>query len=261
MSKLGDTVKLDWRFFILALFTVLPPMLLFLLVDPIAQPQAYHDLADARYFLGVPNFHDVASNLAFLLAGLTGITVCLRADVGQARRAWIVMFVGIALVSLGSGYYHWQPNDETLVWDRAAMSVGFMGLFTALLIEYISPRLGSLLLPLVVAGIGSVFYGHYFQDLRLYLCVQFVPLLMVPVVVALFKGSHSHQWLLALGLAFYVLAKVTEYNDVTIFEATGEVVSGHTAKHLLAAVGCLSVLIMLMIRQPRALNSQEGGDQ
>ena len=251
MGGSNQAPGLDYRHVVLIALTLVPALLLFLLVDPIAQPQEYHELADARYFLGVPNFHDVASNLAFLLTGVAGVVFCLRGNIGPARNAWTVMFAGIALVSLGSAYYHWAPSDETLVWDRAAMSVGFMGLFTALLIEYISPRVGVLLMPLAVAGVGSVFYGYYFEDLRLYLCVQFVPLLMVPVVIALFTGSHSHQWLLAVGLLFYVVAKVTEFNDVNIFAATGEVVSGHTVKHLLAAVGCLCVLIMLMVRKPK----------
>ena len=104
------------------------------------------------------------------------------------------------------------------------------------------------LLPLLVVGIGSVFYGYLYQDLRLYLCVQFVPLLMVPIVLAFFDSRFTHQWLLVVGLLWYLLAKVMEFNDITLFQLSGEAISGHTAKHLLAAAGCFCVLLMLIWR-------------
>ena len=253
---MGESVKagkIDWRHGLLISLTLFPVIALFLLVDPIAQPQEYHDFADARGLLGMPNFFDVGSNLAFLVTGLAGVTYCLVADIGPARRSWLVMFTGIALVSLGSAYYHWAPSDETLVWDRSAMTVGFMGLFTALLVEFISARLTVLLGPLVLAGIASVFYGYYFNDLRLYVCVQFVPLLMIPIVISFFESKHSHQRLLLIGLLWYFLAKITEHFDAAIFQLSGEMISGHTTKHLLAALACYCVLIMLKVRVPKPL--------
>jgi len=40
------------------------------LVPRIPQPQSYHDFADQRAGLGIPNFGDVASNLLFAVSGV-----------------------------------------------------------------------------------------------------------------------------------------------------------------------------------------------
>jgi hypothetical protein len=84
--------------------------------------------------------------------------------------------------------------------------------------------------------------------LRFYIWVQLVPLLTVPVLIVLFRPRHTHQWLLLIALALYGLAKVLETYDGEIFAWTGQSVSGHTLKHLLAASSCLAVLVMLRIR-------------
>jgi len=39
-------------------------------LDPIAQSQVYHNFADQRSILGIPNFLDVASNLPFFIFGI-----------------------------------------------------------------------------------------------------------------------------------------------------------------------------------------------
>ena len=258
MSEETHAEKLDWRHGLLGSLTLFPVLALFLLVEPIAQPQEYHNFADARILFGIANFSDVFSNLVFLLVGVLGIRLCLSNDIGAARNAWLTMFVGLVILSFGSAYYHWSPSDETLVWDRVAMTIGFMGLFTGLLVEFVSARLIVLLVPLVTLGIASVFYGYYLQDLRLYVCVQFVPLLLIPIFIALFDGSHSHQKLLLIGLAWYALAKITEHFDVAMFQLTGEMISGHTAKHLLAAVSIYCILLMLKVRAPK---SREAGSE
>ena len=69
-------------------------------LEPIPQDPAYHDFADQRTFLGVPNVLDVISNLPFLLVGVLGLWYCIRADLGAGRLAWIVLFTGVSLVSV-----------------------------------------------------------------------------------------------------------------------------------------------------------------
>ena len=44
---------------------------------PIPQDAGYHDFADQRLLLGVPNLLDVVSNLAFLIVGVAGIVLCV----------------------------------------------------------------------------------------------------------------------------------------------------------------------------------------
>ncbi len=242
--------KPSWRHAVLAVL-VIGSLLGILSLAPIAQDAGYHAFADTRRFAGIPNGVDVMSNLPFLLVGVLGLRFCLRAELGAARRAWAVLFAGVAFVSIGSAWYHWHPTNASLVWDRLPMTVGFMGLFVALLGEYVSKRLAAVLLvPAVALGIASVLYWHWTDDLRPYVWVQLIPLLTVPAVIILFRSGYSHQWLLLAALGWYVLAKVAELNDLAIFSGTQELISGHSLKHLLAAAGCYSILLMLQKRKP-----------
>ena len=55
-------------------FTLLTIAAAFLL-PAVPQPLDYHDFADKRDAFGIENFLDVASNAAFLLAGVAGLFV------------------------------------------------------------------------------------------------------------------------------------------------------------------------------------------
>ena len=229
---------------------VVGSLALMLFRPPFGQNPQYHNFADRRAFFGIPNFLDVASNLPFFIVGIVGLAICLRHRLGKMRNAWIVLFAGITLVSVGSAFYHLHPNNETLVWDRLPMTIGFMGLFVAVSGEYISPRLGVLLLgPALLLGFASVVYWHWSDDLRLYVWVQLVSLLMIPVVMVLYRTGYSHQWMLLMALGWYALAKISEVFDVEIFGLSGGLVSGHTIKHLLSALGCLTIVWMLQRRK------------
>jgi len=221
-------------------------------LPPIAQDPMYHAFADRRGLLGISNFLNVVTNLAFLAVGMAGISLCARRRRGLgARWAWMTCFTGVALVSLGSGYYHLTPNNDTLVWDRLPMSVAFMALAVAVLAEHVSLKLEKyLLLPAIVFGLASVITWHYTDDLRLYVLVQFLPLLLLPMVLFLFDSPYTHRGLLPLALAVYVIAKLAEHYDRAVFEMTGEIVSGHSLKHLLAAAALLVVYVMLRRRAP-----------
>ena len=237
-----------WRHAILVIL-VFGSFFWMLSLEPIAQNTAYHSFADTRKIIGIPNFFDVVSNLPFLIIGILGLRFCIRRNSGALHSAWTILFVGVGLVSVGSAYYHWNPSNESLVWDRLPMTIGFMGLLIALLGEYVSTRLATLLLlPAVLLGLASVLYWHWTDDLRPYYWVQFAPLLTIPVVMTLFRSGYSHQWLLLMALGWYLLAKVTEWYDLAIFFNTQELLSGHSTKHLLAAASCYCILLMLQRR-------------
>ncbi len=95
-----------------------------LLLPVIPQDQSYHDFADQRTLLGTPNFWNVISNFPFVPIGVVGLW--------QFRRhpATIVLFLGIFLTGFGSAYYHWNPNDRTLLWDRLPIALGFMAILS-----------------------------------------------------------------------------------------------------------------------------------
>ncbi len=241
--------EIGWRH-VLLLSIVIGSLALMLSMQPLGQNRDYHNFADRRAFFGIPNFFDVMSNIPFLLIGMAGMSFCFGNHLVSFRSAWLTFFAGVAIVSVGSGYYHWNPTNETLVWDRLPMTIGFMGLFVAVLAEYVNVRLGKfLLVPALLMGFFSVLYWHWFDDLRFYAWIQFVPLLTVPVVMVLFRPRYSHQWLLLVALACYMLAKLSEAYDREVFMFTQSLFSGHSFKHLLSALGCFSVLVMLKTRR------------
>ena len=227
----------------------LGPLAVLLFMAPIPQDPAYHAFADRRMLLGVPNFADVASSVPLILAGAVGLWICLsRPNTGEGP-GWLTFFAGIALVGAGSVYYHWAPDNDTLVWDRLPLTLVYAGIFIALVTEWLSPRLGAVLfLPVVLAGFGSVVYWHYYDDLRLYAWVQLLPLVMVPVLLLWYRARYTHQVYLVIGLGLYLLARISEIYDSEIFALNGHLVSGHTLKHLLAALSACVILAMLMVR-------------
>jgi ceramidase len=192
---------------------------------------------------GIPNFGNVASNLPFLIVALVGLVTVTKAAVPPAIRAtYALLFVGVLLTGLGSAYYHWNPNNDTLVWDRIPMTIVFMSLLAATVAELISRPVGiRLLLPLVALGAGSVLWWHYTEtqghgDLRLYFWVQYYPMLAIPLILWFFYQPAAINILPCLiwVVIWYIIAKVFEQLDYPIYRADG--VSGHTLKHLAAAV-------------------------
>jgi len=239
-----------WRHRLLAV-AVLGSLALALSLPPLAQDPGYHAFADRRVFFRIPNFWDVVSNVPFLLVGMAGMRFCLRSDLPDGKAGWLALFAGVFLVGMGSGYYHWDPKNATLVWDRLPMTIAFMGLFVAILGEYVRAQLvRGLLWPLLLLGACSVLYWRWTDDLRLYVWVQLIPVLTIPIVMLLFPARHSRSWLLPVALGWYALAKLGEAHDAGLFELTRGQFSGHSLKHVLAAAGCLTLLWMLRTRKP-----------
>ena len=231
-------------------------------LDPIPQDPDYHLFADTRSFLGIPNFNDVASNAGFAVVGALGVFVTagsMRRDIfvqPADARPYLVFFIAVALVSVGSAFYHWAPSNERLLWDRLPMSVAFMAFCSAIIADRIDAKAGNgWLLPVLVGlGLLSLVYWVWTEslgsgDLRFYAFVQFYPMLALPIVCWLFPkpryiaGSYVF-WV----IAWYGLSKLLEHFDGQIFDMLGQIVSGHTLKHLAAAGATLVVLRMLVAR-------------
>jgi hypothetical protein len=217
-----------------------------LLLPPIPQDQGYHDFADQRTLLGVPNFWNVVSNIPFIVIGALGLR--------QSRRdpAIILLFLGILLTGFGSSYYHLDPNDRTLFWDRLPMAISFMAILAFTVEERVNATAGAvLLLPLIAIGVLSLLLWRWTGDLRLYVWVQFFPCLALPVLFLVLppKYSGTSYWLVAAAL--YALAKLFEFYDDAIYSA-GSILSGHTLKHLAAAAACVAILRYFQKRQPIA---------
>jgi hypothetical protein len=218
-----------------------------LLVPPIPQSQIYHGFADRRTLLGIPNFWNVASNLPFILVGVLGLA---NANVRRELSA-TVFFAGVFLTGFSSSYYHWQPNDWGLFWDRMPMSVAFMAILANVIEERIDERVGKMLLwPLVALGVVSLLIWLTTDDLRLYGWVQFFPCVVLPVIFLVFppKYTGTNYWFVAAG--FYFLAKLLEHFDAVIDAAIG--FSGHPLKHVAAAGACYAIYLAFRDRKPIA---------
>jgi len=234
---------------------------LFLFTSPIPQDPAYHEFADRRTIFGVANFLNVMSNLPFLVIGLWGIVFVFRHSQSVClpglELAYIVFFSGIFLTAFGSGYYHLDPSNDPLVWDRLPMTIGFAGLFAIIIGEFVSPRIGrAVVIPLLLIGIASVEYWAWTEtigvgDLRPYAVVQFLPMMLLPVILLTYKpaiDSAKYFWIMLL---FYVLAKLAEQLDESIL-AAGGLISGHSLKHMFAAMAPATLLYALMQRRTLA---------
>jgi hypothetical protein len=263
MAVPGDRIGLErrpaLRVLVFAIVTV-GAIVATLAAPRISQDPAYHLFADRRPLLGIPNAADVLSNLAFLAVGLLGLRVlgARHAELLDARERapWMVLFAGVVLTAAGSAVYHLSPTNASLAVDRLPMSVGFMGLLSAMITERLDVRLGSrLLVPLLVLGAASVLWWYGTElggsgDLRPYLAVQAYALLAIPLLLVLGRARYTGSSLLIGALALYAAAKLAEARDSAIFTATAGVVSGHTLKHLLAALGIGALALMLAGRRP-----------
>jgi hypothetical protein len=228
-----------------------------LLLPPIPQPLAYHNFADQRSWLGIPNFGDVVSNLPFALVGVCGLIFLRKprpdkVNDPRERGLYLFMFAGLILTAFGSAYYHLAPGNSRLVWDRIPINMVFMALLAAVIAERVSVRAGLLLFPLLeLAGIASVLVwragelrGH--GDLRFYAAVQAYAILVL-LLLLLFPANYTRGSDFAVVVGFYILAKILEESDRQVF-ALGHIVSGHTLKHLAAAAAGYWILRMLKKR-------------
>ena len=246
---MNNTSQNTSKIFLLAALGVISFLSLFFL-DPIRQDPEYHNFADSRTVFGIANYFDVISNIPFLIVGIFGILISNRRTSQMIRPAWHLCFAGVAMVSFGSAYYHLNPDSDTLIWDRLPMAIGFMGLFSALFGEYVNEKAGIwILIPALAVGLSSIHYWQIHDDLRFYVWVQAVPVLIIPVLLLMFKSKYSRQYLLLAGFFLYALAKVFELFDDRIFALTGELIGGHAVKHLLAALAVYSIVLMLKKRE------------
>jgi hypothetical protein len=232
-----------------------------LLFSPkIPQSQTYHNFADHRARFGIANFNDVASNLLFAIVGVWGWVFLAskpsRTQFIEHRERWpyFLIFLGLLWTAFGSAYYHLAPDNARLVWDRLPMTIVFMPLVAAMIMERLDVAWGLCLLPVLTAvGIASVIQWrmselHGTGDLRFYAGVQLYSVLAVLALLFVYPRytrNSDFAWILLC----YVLAKIFELGDRAIFQLGG-LISGHTLKHLAAGAAGYLILRMLQKRKP-----------
>jgi hypothetical protein len=199
---------------------------------PLHQSASYHDFADRRTILDIPDFWDVISNVLFLVVGLMGL---LRFRDTASR----ILFFGVFSTSLGSAYYHLAPDSARLFWDRLPMTIAFMSLFA------IAIDRRKLAVPFALLGIGSVVWWRVVDNLWPYGLVQFGTM---AALLAIAVRSERGLWPVFI---FYGFSKISEQFDEQIYSISP--LSGHTMKHLLAGIATLYVyrwILTLDLRLP-----------
>ncbi len=221
------------------------------LAGPIHLPQGYHRFADSRSLLGVPNAWDVLSNLGFLLVGVAGLSIAAKLPATPARLWWRIFSAAVLAVSVGSAWYHLAPDDARLVSDRLPIALACSALLAAVLCERFRLKplsahaLGMLLALAAWASVAVI--PVLGGDLRPYLVLQLVVLLVIPALNWAHRVPCTEQIGFAAASLCYVLAKLVEVGDAHVFEATGWF-SGHSLKHLFSALACAAVVGVLRRR-------------
>lgn len=212
-----------------------------------------HPFADARTLWGIPNAMDVLSNLPLAIVGLCGGWALRRTRLGaDMRRPLQVFFAGLLFTSLGSAWYHWAPEPFGLALDRMGMAVAFAGAIALTMSERVGsrPAAAALGLALVMALISAwlpLTHGNVLP----WVIVQFGG--MVLIVAMAGRTPHPDALGVHLGalVAIYALAKLLELGDAAVFHLTAGTLSGHSLKHLVAALAAWPVWRALR-QNPRA---------
>jgi hypothetical protein len=225
-------------------------------LHPIPQPLEYHDFADKRALLGVPNAGDVLSNLPFVIVGMLGLFFTLKPNSTfnpVQKGPYYLLFVGLLLTGFGSGYYHLAPDNEHLVWDRLPMTIAMAGFVGVLLVDRFDPKIIAVVPVVMTLGIASVVqWGiseqHGQGDLRWYGLYQGMVMILAAELLLMFRSRERNFQVFALAALANLAAKVFELLDVLIYHLGG-IVSGHTLKHLSASLGFVPLVIWVARRR------------
>ena len=234
----------DWRYgLLIAIALILGVLAIYF--SPIKQSRNFYDYADQSVLLGIPHFWDVISNLGFLVVGIIGLIEHKRkslALVPSMSFAYQLFFIGLIGAFLGSSFYHWVPGAFSLMIDRIPITVCFISLYCIIIAEYLSPKLGkAMLFPMLAYGVVSVIYWYMTDittgrgDMAPYVLVQLLPIIHIPLIVWLYPNKYYPTRNYLYALVLYVVCKWAESNDDELHAITS-LLSGHTIKHILAAV-------------------------
>lgn len=230
------------------------------MLPPLPLPPQTMALTDRRTICGIPNFMDVVSNLPFFAVGAWGlylVATARRAFMDPAEKApYAALFICVALTAVGSAYFHLDPDDDRLMWDRLPIALGFMALLSAVIVDRIDVKTGLALLgPLLAAGGASVLYWRWSvaqgaENLLPYAVVQFGAMAAMVAIALIFRSRYTRGSDVIVAIGIYFVAKAAEVLDARIFELSGALVAGHTLKHLIAALGVAWLARMLQLRSP-----------
>lgn len=231
---------------------------LLLACGPIAQLPNYHQFADRSVLAGLPHAADVLSNIGFAVVAIWGLLRLRRMPEAAGRHGYRLFLAALLMTAIGSAFYHLAPDNARLVWDRLPIALACAGLLAAVRAECLSkPDSRAAAWSLGIFAVLSVAWWHVTEqnragDLRPYLLLQTLPLVLIPLWQFIYRAPRRDQLAFGCALALYVAAKFAELNDHMLLAAFG-VISGHTIKHLLAAAAAAVLVARLVERRQAAL--------
>ena len=227
-----------------------------LIYGPITQPANYHDFADRHTVLCIPHFADVISNVGFsLVAGWGWLRLQRLGDHPEIRDGWAgyrLFLIGLFFTALGSAYYHLEPDNLGLFWDRLPIALACGGLLAGVWGDTRQKSSALLSAALAIFAVASVLWWYITElggtgDLRPYLLLQGLPILLIPLWQGLSGQPTADRWAFGGALLLYIFAKITEQYDHEIAGALG-ILTGHTLKHLLATAAAALIIARLVRR-------------
>ena len=189
-------------------------------------PQGYHNFVDKRTIGGIPNFMNIVSNLAIALPAFYLM---------KKQKKISFLSINILLLAITSALYHVNPNNNTIFLDM----IFVMSINTVVLSYFVNKQVGNFIF---ILGILSVFYWKKYDDLRFY---EFLKI-AIPVyaIFMLYKNPKVNHYIFPV-IILTILTRVSEYNDKAIYKLTGGTISGHTLKHIFAALDIYLIIIIL----------------
>ena len=210
-------------------------------------PAGYHDFADQRTLLGLPHALDVLSNLPFAVMGAWGLWWLRRVPLdrlGTAQRGLAgLLFIGLIATAFCSSGYHLDPHDAGLCIDRVGMSLAFAGLLGLAAADRISARAGVALAALVaVAAPATALVAGMAGNMTPWAVLQGGGLVLLAALALRRPQPRALGFSIIGVIAFYAVAKALELADAPVFALTQQLISGHSAKHLVAALAAWPVV-------------------
>ena len=163
---------------------------------------------------------------------------------GTAQRGLAgLLFIGLIATAFCSSGYHLDPHDAGLCIDRVGMSLAFAGLLGLAAADRISARAGVALAALVaVAAPATALVAWLGGNMTPWAVLQGGGLVLLAALALRRPQPRALGFSIIGVIAFYAVAKALELADAPVFALTQQLISGHSAKHLVAALAAWPVV-------------------
>lgn len=211
-------------------------------------------LTDPRLVFGMLNGWTVALQLPLLLATVAGAWGARGS--GALARAWQLFFWLATFAVLCSAVDHLSPSTTGYVLSKVPTASAC----AVLSLLFLAERLGRAWVasPLLWAAAAAGPLGGAFcfaasalgdqPDMRLLVWCEYLPMLLVPLGVWSLRsrGLEGSDWL--IGLLWFAAAKLLDWADLHVWQASGGGIAGHALHHLPLAA-CVGWLAWRVARQ------------